>query len=337
MLSISFLSAQTTVPDWTVTDSKGNEHTLYADYLDKGTTVVFKFFFVNCPPCNSLAPHMQTLYEDWGEGTADVQFIEMTTSGDNDEAVEDYKNVHGLTFPGVSIDGGAAGVVQPYKDDEYFNYTGTPTIAVIAPDGTVVKVGGLSNSSRIEKAGEAIAATGATGGIVPPPPPPPLPATFTLAIEDSFQNEVEGVEAEVYSESNPTVRYDLSLNSGQSLIITDLEEEYPGIADPVLRLSKTDEVRNNLSSLDILLIRKHILRINTLTDEALLLAADANGDGRINALDMLEVRKVILDINKEFPVESHRFLPNDIPLSIVAGSNQTFDIKVSKTGDLNGF
>jgi len=336
VLSLSLMS-QATVPDWTVTDSKGVDHTLYADYLDKGTTVVLKLFFVDCPPCNSLAPHMQTLYEDWGEGAEDVEFMEMTISGDDDAELEEYKAKHSLTFPGISIDGGAAGAVRPYLDDEFFNFSGTPTVAVIAPDGTVVKAGGFSISARIEKIGEAIEATGATGGITPPPPPPPAPAIYTLAIEDVLGNEVNGIEAVIYSESDPAISYDINLGAGTSLTITDLETEFPGIADPILQLSKNDEVRKNLTPLDILLIRKHILQVNTLTDPALLMAADTNGDGNVTPLDMLVLRKVILDIFQEFPVNSHRFLPNDIPLSVVAGQNQTFEIKVSKTGDLNGF
>lgn len=338
VMGFTLLQAQT-VPDWTVTDSKGNEHSLYADYLDKGTTVVLKFFFVDCPPCNSLAPHMQTLYEDWGEGQEDVQIIELTTSGDDDEDVEEYKDRHGLTFPGISLDGGAAGVVQPYKDDEFFNYTGTPTVAVIDPSGEVVKTGGLSNSSRVTKINEAIAATGATGGIMPPPPPPPppAPATFNISMKDAFGNDIHDVVTTIYSAGDPSVSYAVDLSGAQSLSITDLAAEYPGIDDPILSFSKTDDVRKGLTPLDILLIRKHILQLNPLTDPALIMAADANGDGLITPVDMLVLKKVILDLFQEFPVDSHRFIPNDIPLSVVAGSNMDIEIKVSKTGDLNGF
>ena len=56
-------------PDFTITDYKNKVHNLYADYLDKDKVVVIKFFFVDCPPCNTLAPYVQTAYNRWGGGT----------------------------------------------------------------------------------------------------------------------------------------------------------------------------------------------------------------------------------------------------------------------------
>ncbi|MBK8704908.1 MAG: redoxin domain-containing protein [Saprospiraceae bacterium] len=43
-------------PNFTLTDSDGQSHNLYTDYLDQGKTVVIKFFFTTCPPCNAMAP-----------------------------------------------------------------------------------------------------------------------------------------------------------------------------------------------------------------------------------------------------------------------------------------
>ena len=71
------LSAQQ-APDFNVTDTENKVHRLYADYLDQGKVVVFKIFFVNCPPCNAIAPAFQQKYVQWGSGTGNVQFIEMT-------------------------------------------------------------------------------------------------------------------------------------------------------------------------------------------------------------------------------------------------------------------
>ena len=105
--------AQIPAPDFTVTDTDGVEHTLYEDYLNNGTTVVLKIFFVACPPCNSIAPSVQSLYEDWGEGDFDVEFMELTNKTfDNDADVIGFKNMHGLTFPGISADGGSIEVVD---------------------------------------------------------------------------------------------------------------------------------------------------------------------------------------------------------------------------------
>ena len=64
-----------TGPDFTMVETHGETHQLSADYLDQGKTVVFEFFWVNCGNCQSLAPYMQELYRDWGEGQHDVEFF----------------------------------------------------------------------------------------------------------------------------------------------------------------------------------------------------------------------------------------------------------------------
>ncbi len=324
------LVSQNTVPDFTVTDSDGIEHTLYRDYLDKGITVGIKLFFVNCPPCNFDAPKIQTLYEEWGAGQADVQIFELTISSDNDAAVNGYKAMHGLTFPSVSTEGGASQTVQPYINGDFGAFFGTPGYFVIAPDGTATATGG-GTSSRIPNFDAGINATGATGIV----PPQPDPAIFNLSIEDSFGAVVEDVEIQLISASNPSLSYDIDLDN-QQIVIQDLNQQFPGIDDPILRLSKSDDIRGKLTPLDILLIRKHILGLIPLEDEALLLAADTNGDGSINPLDMLVLQKVILGLFSEFPIPSHRFTPNEFPLQVTPGL-QNIEIKASKTGDLNGF
>lgn len=137
-LSVSMAFSQT-VPDFTMVDTHGETHQLYADYLDQGKTVVFEFFWVNCPLCQNLAPHMQDLYIDWGEGQHDVEFFAITImTGDNDAKVQNYDNQYGITYPSISAEGGAAEVFAPFKDDDFGFYEGTPSVAVISPDSTVI-------------------------------------------------------------------------------------------------------------------------------------------------------------------------------------------------------
>ncbi len=324
------LISQNTVPDFTVTDSDGVEHSLYEDYLDKGITVGIKLFFVNCPPCNVDAPKVQTLYEELGGGQADVQLFELTTSSDNNAAVNGYKAMHGLTFPSISTDGGASQVIQPYINGEFGAFFGTPGYFVIAPDGTATATGGGS-SSRIPNFDAGIRATGATGVVTQEPDP----AIINLTIEDAFGSSIQDVEIQLISASNPNLAYDVDLDN-QQIVIQDLNQQFPGINDPILRISKSDDIRGKLTPLDILLIRKHILGLIPLTDEALLMAADTNGDGNVNPLDMLVLQKVILGVFSEFPIPSHRFIPNEFPIQVTPGL-QDIEIKASKTGDLNGF
>jgi len=162
-LSVSLAFSQT-VHDFTVTDTYGNTHELYADYLDQGKTVVIDFFWVNCPLCYNLAPHLQTLYEEWGAGENDVQFMALTIRQDDDNSdVLNFDNGAGVTYPSISAEGGAIEAGAPFLDDDYGFFEGSPAIAVIAPDGTVqFDIFGSAPSSVIPAVEQQIIDTGAT-------------------------------------------------------------------------------------------------------------------------------------------------------------------------------
>ncbi len=163
--AFQFSSSAQTAPDFAVTDSWGNTHQLYADYLDQGKTILLKVFFVDCPPCNAIAPFMEPLYQKWGAGFADVQFIELSVlQSDSDTKINGYKASHNTTFPAVGGQGGSVAAVAPYKTNMFGQYTGTPTFVVIAPDRTVnYDVFGPNHQATIDALDEAIEATGATG------------------------------------------------------------------------------------------------------------------------------------------------------------------------------
>lgn len=66
---------------------------------------------------------------------------------------------------------------------------------------------------------------------------------------------------------------------------------------------------NGVSTLDILLIQRHILGLDRLDSPHKLIAADVNNDESISSIDLLELRKLILGIYDEFPEnESWRFI-----------------------------
>ncbi|MBK9984535.1 MAG: HYR domain-containing protein [Saprospiraceae bacterium] len=59
--------------------------------------------------------------------------------------------------------------------------------------------------------------------------------------------------------------------------------------------------REGVSTLDLVLIQKHLLGITKLNSPYKLIAADANKSGNITALDLLAIRKLILGITDRFP------------------------------------
>ena len=72
------------------------------------------------------------------------------------------------------------------------------------------------------------------------------------------------------------------------------------------------EVKNGLSTLDLILITRHILGINVLDSPYKMIAADINRSASISTLDLIQLRKVILNIDTEFANNtSWRFVDAD--------------------------
>jgi hypothetical protein len=60
---------------------------------------------------------------------------------------------------------------------------------------------------------------------------------------------------------------------------------------------KNDDVLNGVSTLDIVMIQRHILGLAVLNSPYKMIAADVNKDGKVSSLDLVELRKVILGTN----------------------------------------
>ncbi len=121
------------------------------------------------------------------------------------------------------------------------------------------------------------------------------------------------------------------------------------VIDPV----KKDDVMNGISTLDLVIIQKHLLQTSSLTSPYKLIAADINRDDKLSALDLIELRKLILGIYVEFPNnDSWRFVdamhsfvdPTDPWLTPIPeeysipslNTNMDVDFVGVKIGDVNG-
>ena len=294
LLSIGFLLAQP-APDFTVTDAHGNQHQLYADYLNQGKTVVIKLFFVACPPCNQIAPDTETLYQDWGgTGNPDVEFFSITIqSNDNDADVLSYENTHGLTYPGISADGGALAAGQPYRNGTYGQFPGTPTFIVIAPDGTVnFDVFGPGISATITAIDNAIRDT--RPAVIPN-------KTITLQIEDALNNNDDFIFS--VEDDGQSFAPDMG---------TDNAFTVPAGANYDISVDPVNISRTGVSTFDLILIAKHITGQNIFDSPKKIIAADLNNTQSITTFDVIELRKYILFINQDFPNTPHwRTLPAD--------------------------
>jgi hypothetical protein len=89
--------------------------------------------------------------------------------------------------------------------------------------------------------------------------------------------------------------------------VTEADGEYLFInatgafEDVTISASRTDEHRNGVTTLDLVKIQKHLLKIDTLDSPYKIIAADANNSNSLSAIDLIELRKLILGIYTELP------------------------------------
>ncbi|MBK8724406.1 MAG: hypothetical protein IPL95_19810 [Saprospiraceae bacterium] len=118
-----------------------------------------------------------------------------------------------------------------------------------------------------------------------------------------------------------------------------------------LKPQKNNDIRNGVTTADLVAINKHILNIDTFTTPHLHLAADINRDFKISTADLIALRKVILFINDTFPNNnSWRFYPKTFNINqkepeklvikdsikIILNKIINVDFIGLKVGDLNG-
>ncbi|MBK9583675.1 MAG: hypothetical protein IPO48_17815 [Saprospiraceae bacterium] len=58
---------------------------------------------------------------------------------------------------------------------------------------------------------------------------------------------------------------------------------------------------NGVSTLDLVMIQRHILGLQALDSNYKLIAADANNDGKVTASDLTDLRKLILGVTTALP------------------------------------
>ena len=334
-LSFSLVAFSQTAPDFQITDSDGVVHNLYADHLDQGQTVVIKLFFTSCPPCIQLAPWMEEKYQNWGAGEFDVEFIELSIlTSDSNADVAQFKLNHGVTFPGAGFDGGGKDAAEVYKSGMFGSYFGTPSLAIIAPNGSVTQ--GFS----YDDFDDLIAATGATGtsggngggGMMDQVTTYNINSTInTSSVPQNLKYILKPAGAD-----NPS--YDILAITGGSLIFDYPSADFPEIVDPVISLqAEGDIVDNTVKPHDLVQIRKHILELEPLTEEYQLLAADLNSDGKIKPHDLLTLQKALLGLITEFPngTPSWLSIPAEIPLSENLGNTVNIDFQLIKVGNVD--
>ncbi len=175
-------------------------------------------------------------------------------------------------------------------------------------------------------------------------------------------NMVVDLSGRIWTEEGSPVSdvvIDLLLSDGSMQSVTSTEGNFelsgiPGcFAKKMTATKRKKDYQNGVTTFDMVLVQKHILRRSPLTSPYKLLAADVDLSGSITTLDLIKMRRVILSVATDFGgAPAWRFIPADHVFSDPADpfaddvtSELEFDLLSKDTernfiaiklGDLNG-
>lgn len=103
----------------------------------------------------------------------------------------------------------------------------------------------------------------------------------------------------------PVKGVEMNLGEGMPKVFTDETGHYtiPDMipdGDYMMQPIKDDGILEGVSTLDLIMIQRHILGSQKIQSAYRMIAADINNDNRISAADLVELRKVILGTNDKF-------------------------------------
>ncbi len=125
-----------------------------------------------------------------------------------------------------------------------------------------------------------------------------------IMTEDS--KTVDDVEVNLRSDVMNSPQVDMSAEGEYAFMQLPMHNDYQVLPE------KNDSYLNGVSTLDLILIQRHILGIQRLDSPYKVIAADINNSERIDGLDLVELRKLILGIYLELPQnDSWRFVESD--------------------------
>jgi hypothetical protein len=126
---------------------------------------------------------------------------------------------------------------------------------------------------------------------------------------------------------------------------SDGNYKFPGMAmggTYTLSPAKNGDYGNGVSTLDLVMLQRHILGIQKLNSPYLMIAADVNNDKKISSSDLIELRKVILGVKPEFDNNpSWKFVDNQYSFADASNAlnenyNASYDIaKLESNMDIN--
>jgi len=171
-------------------------------------------------------------------------------------------------------------------------------------------------------------------------------AVMAGSITTSANAGIENIEVELMDMDAQEAEMEMTESEGN--YVFDDVDFYAGYA---VEPYKNDDTRNGVSTLDLVMIQRHILGLSELDSPYKLIAADVNGNEKVNSSDLLKLRKVILGIDDTFGENtSWKFIPTTheiedpafpfgFPEKVVIDelyvSAEDIDFTAIKVGDIN--
>ena len=129
-INVKAQTSLTEAVNFTVTECYGEEEITLFDILDRGQYVLIDFFFMNCTPCQTVAPKVVEAYKALGCNKHDVFFMEISPV-DNNDVCQWWAERYGVEYPTIGSAGGGLEV------DEIYDIHSYPTFVLIAPDRSI--------------------------------------------------------------------------------------------------------------------------------------------------------------------------------------------------------
>jgi len=130
-------------------------------------------------------------------------------------------------------------------------------------------------------------------------------------ITSPSSTSVEEIEVTLISSEIDMIKYDMTNTDGAFAFGNN-----PNEVNYHLSASNDEDYLNGVSTLDLVLIQRHILGLASLDNAYKVIAADINNDEKLTASDLLQLRKLILGVVVELPDnDSYNFV----------NAEQTFD------------
>ncbi len=124
---------------------------------------------------------------------------------------------------------------------------------------------------------------------------------------------VENVQVDIFLDDSVTVlmtAYTDAAGTFQAAGVPTCDNYY-------VRPRKNDDAGNGVTTLDLVIVSRHILGLEPITSPYKLIAADANRSNSISTLDLVAIQKVILQLEDGFPNNtSWRFVPADYAMPL---------------------